>query len=77
MTYQISNDELGCMLREVRNTSPSISTFTMSLQQARSLIEEVYRERNQAPENARNRHIDVFDLSSGTMGVWGGYEDTD
>ncbi len=75
MTYRVSDEELGCMLKEVRNTSPSVSTFTMSLRQARALIEEASRGRARTLD--KNRQIDVFDLSAGTMAVWGGEDDTE
>jgi len=74
MTYRVSDEELGCMLQEVRNTSPSVSTFTMSLRQARALIEEASRGRTRTLD--KNKQIDVYDLSAGTMAVWGG-DDTE
>ena len=76
MNYRISDEELDCMLREVRNTSPSASTFTLSLSQARSLIEETHKNRQFVGSGPSIKHIDLYDLSTGTMAVWGG-DDTD
>lgn len=71
MNYQLSDEELGCIIKELSSTHPNIETVTMSKDQAIALAEEVSRSRR-AKTSIRNQKIDVYDLSSGTMGVWGG-----
>jgi hypothetical protein len=73
----LSDVEIECMLDEVRNTHENVSTFIMSVAQARSLLEEIRGARVEKKEQRRRRsgppsHLGSIDVYGLHMAVWDG-----
>jgi len=62
MTY-LSDEELSAIEEELKQTSPSVHSFTMSLDQATALIAELIANRGVAKTAPRGQQIDLFDTS--------------
>ncbi len=62
MSTYLSNEELQAMRDEISITPESVSIFTLSLPQARKLIDEVLSSRGMRTTEVKSTGVDQIDL---------------